>query len=249
MPPIGAPRQQPGAIGYAAGVEVGPLSEFSLTPTPGTLVLATCDSQVEGRHFLRSRIAPEHLGRRLAAVNLSDIAAMGGEPRWALVSLALPPETEVEFLEALYSGLVAELRRFGAAVVGGNVTGSGELLLDLTLLGEVRPEELLRRSGARPGDAILVTGTLGESAAGRALLDAGMDISAAPGAVQRHLTPEPRVEAGRALARSRLATAAIDVSDGFSQDLGRSRTARAQPPPRSRWIRSRSRSPAERTTS
>ncbi len=192
----------------------------ALTPTPGMLLLATCDSQVEGRHFHRSRISPEQLGRRFAAVNISDIAAMGGEPRWTLVSLALPPQTEVEFVEALYSGLVTELLRFGAAVVGGNVAASETLMLDLTLLGEVAPEQMLRRGGAQPGAEILVTGTLGESAAGRAALDAGLLGPASAAAVARHLTPEPRVAAGRALGASGLASAAIDVSDGFAQDLG-----------------------------
>ena len=192
----------------------------AIRPTPGRLLLATCDTVVEGRHFLRNRITPEQLGRRLAAVNLSDIGSMGGQPRWALVSLALPAETEVEFVEGFYRGLIAELARFGAAVAGGNLTGGAEFVLDMTLLGEVLPEQILRRDGARPGDAILVSGSLGAAAAGRAALDAGLhDPDVAP-LVAAHLTPEPRVVAGQAIAQSGLARAMLDVSDGLAQDLG-----------------------------
>lgn len=192
----------------------------ALAPTPGMLLVATCDSQVEGHHFRRSAIAPEQLGHRLASVNLSDVAAMGAQPKWALVSLALPPATETQFLELVYTGLTAQLRRFGATIVGGNISSSEILLLDLTLLGEVAPNELLRRAGAQADDLILVSGTLGASAAGRFALDRGLTGDAARVVAGAHLTPEPRVAAGRAIATSHLATAAIDVSDGFAQDLG-----------------------------
>lgn len=192
----------------------------ALRPTPGHLLLATCDSLVEGRHFLRTQITAEQLGRRLAAVNLSDIGSMGGRPRWALVSLALPPDTAVEFVEACYRGLVAELGRFGAVIAGGNLTSAAEMILDLTLLGEALPERLMRRDGARPGDVILVTGTLGASAAGRAALEAGLHGPQIAPLLAAHLTPEPRVVVGQCIARSGLATAMLDVSDGLAQDLG-----------------------------
>ena len=192
----------------------------AIRPTPGQLLLATCDSLVEGRHFLRSQITAEQLGRRLAAVNLSDIGSMGGRPRWALVSLSLPPHTEVEFVEGVYRGLVAELARFGAVIAGGNLSGATELLLDLTLLGEAQPDQILRRDGARPGDMILVSGSLGASAAGRAALEAGLRGPEVAPLIAAHLTPEPRVFAGQAIARSRLASAMLDVSDGLAQDLG-----------------------------
>ena len=192
----------------------------AVSPTPGMLLLATCDSQVEGRHFRSTQVTPEQVGRRLAAVNLSDIAAMGGQPRWALVSLLLPPTTEIGFLEAMYRGLSDELDRFGAQIVGGNVAASDCLSLDLTLLGEVSPSEILGRGGARPGDAVLVSGTLGASAAGRAALEAGLTAAVPATVVSAHLTPEARIAAGRATASSHLASAMIDVSDGFAQDLG-----------------------------
>jgi thiamine-monophosphate kinase len=188
--------------------------------TPGHLLLATCDSLIEGRHFLRSRMTAEQLGCRLAAVNLSDIGSMGGAPRWALASLALPAETEVAFVEGFYRGLVAELGRFGAVIAGGNLSGGRDLLLDLTLLGEALPEQILRRDGARPGDVILLSGVVGDSAAGRAALDAGLTDPQFADLIAAHLTPEPRVGAGQAIARSGLARAMLDVSDGLAQDLG-----------------------------
>jgi thiamine-monophosphate kinase len=205
-----------------ATIILGPGDDAAaVAPTPGKLLLATSDSQVEGRHFKLDRGTAAQLGRRLAAVNLSDIAAMGGQPRWALISLCLPSSIEVTFVENFYSGLTAELARFDAQIIGGNLSGSEELILDLSLLGEVDSSTLMRRSGARVGDAIFVTGTLGASAAGRAVLDANLTESkSAQTVITAHLTPEARVAAGRVIAESRLASAMIDVSDGFAQDLG-----------------------------
>jgi thiamine-monophosphate kinase len=156
------------------------------------LLLATVDMQVEGRHFVRSRTAPELMGRRVGAVNLSDIAAMGGTPRWALVSLALPRSLPVDWVDRFYEGLDGILGDFGAYVVGGNLSGGIRIVADLTLLGEIERSRLLRRDGARPGDVICVTGTLGRSAAGRLALDAGLREPFTAGAVQAHLAPSPR---------------------------------------------------------
>lgn len=209
--------------GAASGAVVGIGDDTAVLDTGGPrLLLATIDIQVEGRHFLRNRIPARALGRRTAAINLSDIGAMGGEPRWALVSLALPPDLEVGWVEDLYRGLGEELGRFGAAVIGGNLSGGETIMIDLALLGEVERERLLRRGGARPGDAILVTGTLGASAAGRFALDAGLDPSdpAVAEVIRAHESPIPRVTAGRAIAATGRATAMLDLSDGLSSDLG-----------------------------
>ena len=192
-------------------------------PAPGKVQLATCDVQVEGRHFDRRRISAQELGRRSAAINLSDIAAMGGRPTFALVSLALPETTPLDWVDHLYLGINEELGRFEAAVVGGNVSGSRrETVIDLTLLGEVEEERVLTRRGARPGDAVLVTGSLGASLIGRLALEQGLDRrdDAIGRVVQRHVTPTPRVHEGQAIAETRLATAMIDVSDGLAGDLG-----------------------------
>lgn len=207
----------------AAGAELGIGDDTAVLDTGGErLLLATIDIQVEGRHFLRERTDAYRLGRRTAAINLSDIGAMGGEPRWALVSLALPGDLDVAWVDELYRGLTEELGRFGAAVVGGNLSGAAAIVIDLALLGAVERGRVLRRDGARPGDVILVTGTLGASAAGRSALDAGLD-GADPvvaDAVTAHRTPAPRVPEGRAIAAAGGATAMLDLSDGLSSDLG-----------------------------
>ena len=208
------------ALGDARGVALGIGDDAAaVRPSPGKLLLATCDIQVEGRHFIKARIGPEQLGRRAAAVNLSDVAAMGGRPAYALVSLALPADTEVDWVERLYDGLRDGFAEHGAVVIGGNLSGSSaEIVIDVTLHGEVDEPAMLRRSGARPGDAVLVTGALGAARAGLLALDAGLAGESASVAARAHLLPTARVDEG--LAASGLATAAIDVSDGFAADLG-----------------------------
>ncbi len=184
-----------------------------------TLLLATVDMQVEGRHFIRERTPPRLFGRRIGAVNLSDIASMGGRPRWALTSLALPPDLPVAWVDAFVEGLDAILGEFGAVVVGGNLSGGEQIVVDLTMLGEAERGRVLTRSGAQPGDIICVTGTLGRSAAGRAALDAGLQVSDFDAAIEAHLAPTPRVREGQALAASGRVHAMIDLSDGLASDL------------------------------
>ncbi len=207
------------------GVVVGIGDDVAVLRTDGTrYILATCDIQVETVHFLRDRITPRQLGQKVVAINVSDIAAMGGLPRYLLVSLVLPKETEVAFVDGLYEGMQEECARWGAEIVGGNMAHSPDgIIVDLFLLGEVEPDRLLRRSGARVGDRVLVTGTLGDSAAGLALLlhpEAVCPDVHRDSVLRRHLTPTPRLWEGRTVARSGLATAAIDVSDGLASDIG-----------------------------
>ena len=191
----------------------------------GRLWLMTCDALVDGRHFRMDRIDPEALGRCLAAVNLSDIAAMGGTPRFALVSLVLPAGFDEEASEALVRGVSSELGRYGACIAGGNLSGGDELVADMTLVGEVPSEQVIRRTGAQPGDSILVTGRPGSSAAGLAVMEYDGDTTRFADLVQAHSEPQARVEAGRAIAVSGLATAMIDLSDGLIADLGHLCTA------------------------
>jgi len=189
-----------------------------------TYQLATCDIQVEGAHFSRHSTTPYQLGRKAAAINLSDIAAKGGTPQHFLVSLALPPDTEVSWVDALYDGLREEASRYDADIVGGNMSQTdGPIVVDVFLLGQVRQEEVLLRSGARVGDLVLVTGWLGESAAGLALVlepDLGVEREEAEQLLAAHFTPTPRVGEGRAIASRRRARAMIDLSDGLSSDIG-----------------------------
>jgi thiamine-monophosphate kinase len=187
-------------------------------------LLATVDVQVEGVHFLPDLISPHQLGRRALAINLSDIAAMGGSARYALVSLAIPSATEVAWVEALYRGLREEADRYGTAIVGGNMAGAAERrFVDVCVLGRVRREHLLLRSGAQPGDQVLVTGELGGSAAGLRVAqrpDLAVDDQDSEALLARYLTPTPRLAEAAVIARAGVATAMLDVSDGLSSDIG-----------------------------
>jgi thiamine-monophosphate kinase len=156
-------------------------------------------------------------------VNISDIGAMGGRPVYALVSLGLKAEMAVHDVEELYRGFLAELNPFNAAIIGGNLTKSGDgMFIDITLLGEVEQGKGVRRSGAKPGDVILVTGYPGQSAAGLQLLlhdTDNPDLLDHP-LVRAYNTPSHRAQLGEAIAQTGCATAMIDTSDGFLGDLG-----------------------------
>jgi len=192
-------------------------------PRPGYELLVTCDAMVEGRHYLPRFISPMHLGRRAMSLNISDIGAMGGVPRYALVSLGLRPDTPVQDVEAIYLGFIAELNPFDAVIVGGNLTRSeGANFIDITLIGEIEAGRSVRRATARPGNAILVTGYPGQAAAGLQILlagSSGTDLEEHP-LVQAYNRPSHRAREGRAVALSGLATAMIDISDGLIGDLG-----------------------------
>jgi thiamine-monophosphate kinase len=190
--------------------------------TADRLLLATCDSQVAGTHFSPESCDPFRLGRKAAAINLSDIASAGGKPQHFLSSLVIPPALQVSFLEALYDGLAAEAGRWDVDVAGGNVSRGESLVVDLTLLGEVAPAELLRRDGAAAGDLVLVTGELGAAAAGLRLTRDGtlkVPREVRADALRAFETPTPRLGEGRALAREGGVSAMIDISDGLAADL------------------------------
>ncbi len=189
----------------------------------GETLLLTTDALLEGVHFRRSTATLRDIGAKAVAVNISDIAAMGGEPRYALLALGLPPSLAVADVDELYAGIHDIARRYGVTVVGGDTCAApGGVALCVTLVGRVDGAPL-RRSGARPGDAILVTGALGASAAGLAALERspGALPPAAVEAVARpHRLPTPRVAEGRLIRAAGGATAMIDVSDGLVTDLG-----------------------------
>jgi thiamine-monophosphate kinase len=190
----------------------------------GKVWLATCDVQVEGVHFLKEATNPYDLGRKALAINLSDIASAGGSPRFALVSLGLPRGLDADFVDGLYAGLREEARSYGVDVVGGNISGTRRgLFIDIFLLGEAERDEVKLRSGARVGEAILVTGSLGDAAAGVALLlEKSLSTSAGYAAIAqaRRDRPSPRVAEGRLLGASRVVGAMTDISDGLAGDLG-----------------------------
>lgn len=180
-------------------------------------VAVTVDTLVAGVHF-PDGMAPHLLGFRLLAVNLSDLAAMGARPRWCTLALTLPGADEL-WLDGFSRGLFELAERYGVSLVGGNLS-RGPLTLTLQLMGSVEPEHVLTRGGGHVGDDIYVTGTLGDSSAGIALILERSDApqgSAAAALKERFYRPLPRVGAGLKLGR--LATAAIDVSDGLLADL------------------------------
>jgi len=188
----------------------------------GVRLLACCDMLVEGRHFDLSYFSPRHLGWKALSVNLSDIAAMGGKPRWALVSLGLKPELKVSFVEEIYAGMAELAAEFGITVVGGDICSSPQcLVIDVCLLGEVSPREVVYRSGARAGDLILVTGKLGAAAAGLVYLQASekVEIDGAEELQQAHLKPRPRLKEASILVQSGLVGAMNDISDGLASEL------------------------------
>lgn len=199
---------------------------------PGTQLIACCDLSVDGVHF-RSEWSPPHLiGRKALAVTLSDVAAMGGTPRYAMISVAFPGKTHPDFVKGLLDGIFDIAEEFDVAIIGGDTSGSPDgLFIDTTVLGECPRGKAIRRSGARVGDLIFVTGGLGASALGLALLQQGYRIDgdeigdesvenrARREAMMRHLAPCPRMNAGQVIGGGGIATSMIDLSDGLSTDL------------------------------
>lgn len=183
-------------------------------------LLATTDTLVQGVHFTAESTWRE-LGWKALAINLSDIAAMGGIPQYALVSLSLPEDTEVDDVTQLYHGLAEAVNQFKMTVVGGNISSAPLVMINLMVLGQAHPDGILTRSAALPGDLIAATGYLGSSAAGLRMLTNHLQFDPQTAAFLRgsHLKPQPRIAEGQLLARKGV-RAAIDISDGLVADLG-----------------------------
>jgi thiamine-monophosphate kinase len=196
-----------------------------LATAAATSLLVTTDLLIEDVHFRRRWAEPADIGAKAIAVNVSDIAAMGGTPRWALVGLGCREGTGADEIEAFYEGALTVADAHGVAIVGGDTSASpAGWLVSVTLLGEATRPVL--RSTARPGDVISVTGTLGRAAAGLAVLERetapdGVDAAAIDEVTGAHLRPRPRVDEGRWLASAGGVTAMMDLSDGLATDLGR----------------------------
>jgi thiamine-monophosphate kinase len=186
----------------------------------------TTDAQIEGVHFERKFSTPTNIGYRALTVNLSDLAAMGAVPRWALLSLAMRDDFPVADVEELVAGIAEGAAKYNTFVIGGNLTRiTGPLIVDMTVMGEVKPRRALTRSGGRPGDALYVSGTVGGAAAGLEMLRAapegqgvslGVPRTDGEHCIARYLRPEPRVRLGIAIAHARAARAAMDSSDGLA---------------------------------
>jgi thiamine-monophosphate kinase len=185
------------------------------------VLLATTDTLVEGVHFLPEFVRWPDVGWKALAVNVSDIAAMGGEPLFALVTLALPPESEVSFAEEMYRGMMECAEEFGVTVAGGDIVRAPQVSITVALIGQAQMRDgeplLMRRGSAKAGEVIAVTGALGDSAAGLWRLRKGATDEDA--LVRAHLRPLPRLAEAQDAARSGV-LCAIDISDGLMQDLG-----------------------------
>jgi len=191
-------------------------------PYDGKALLVTTDLLAEDIHFIMKNIDPEHLGQKAVAVNLSDIAAMGGEALHLFLSLAIPGTLQVETLHSFYRGVKAMCGRYRVNILGGDTSSSlDRFIINVVVIGHVPESEVLYRSGAAADDYIYVTGTLGDSAAGLKLIKENLSVSesCASSLKMAHNLPQPHLDAGRRIASSRMATAMIDISDGLISDL------------------------------
>lgn len=186
----------------------------------GCSLVATIDALIEEVHFRREWSRPEDLGWKALAVNVSDLGAMGARPLGCLVTLALPEGTPVRWVDHLYAGLAECAAAYGCPVVGGDTVRAPEhVALSIAAFGAVAEGKQVTRSGARVGDLLCVTGVLGDSGAGLALLQAARKERRFAGPIRWHLRPEPPVAAGAVLAERGLATAMLDLSDGLASDI------------------------------
>jgi thiamine-monophosphate kinase len=221
------------------GVVTGIGDDAAVTAlTPGMQLLTSTDMLLEDVHFRRNWHDPYRLGRKSLAINISDIASMGGIPRWATLSLAIPADLPLDFLDLFSAGFLSMASDHGVSLIGGDTCASCTgLVISVTIMGEQLPDLIVRRSGSSPGDEIWVSGTLGDAALGLKLLEGGFDSIQPPKTVKspdcsqsgveghdfliaRLLDPTPGTAAGLALATSGLVTAMIDVSDGVLSDFG-----------------------------
>jgi thiamine-monophosphate kinase len=216
-------RITPGClVGDLDHVVQGIGDDAAVAEIPGGVQLITTDMLIERVHFLRGTISPWQLGYKALAVNLSDIAAMGGTPHDAYVSIAVPAEVPVEELDAVYGGMKDLARATAVNLMGGDTTSSRQdLCINIVVTGSIHPDQLLYRSGARIGDRILVTGTLGDSAGGLEVLLSQPDVpeSVSVPLLKAHYEPDLYLEEARIFAESGLVHAAIDLSDGMASDL------------------------------
>jgi thiamine-monophosphate kinase len=199
-------------------------------PSPGCETILTCDWFLEGTHFLRRKHLPDSVGWKCLARAVSDVAAMGGVPRCFLLSLAIPENATGAWLDEFLRGLRRAAQHFACALAGGDTTRRDAILINVTVVGEVASGRALRRDGANPGDLLYVSGRLGEAERGLRLLQhSNRAAKRAPRTalrtndpqLRKHLYPEPRLALGQWLVKNRIATSAMDISDGLSSDLPR----------------------------
>jgi thiamine-monophosphate kinase len=208
--------------GLRLGVRLGIGDDAAvLQPRTGTEWVVTTDAFIENVHFLLSEHPAKAVGYKALARATSDLAAMGSNPRYFVVGLAVPPTCTGKWLDNFLEGMARAARRFGLRLVGGDTTKYPAVILNLTVIGEVNRGRAILRSGARPGDLICVTGSLGEAELGWQLVQRRLHKKISwKNLLRKHLYPEPRLAVGQWLTKHRFASAMIDTSDGLSTDLG-----------------------------
>ena len=215
--------QAAGEANARAGIRLGMGDDAAIwRPRNGFETILTCDWFLEGSHFLRNVHPPDAIGWKCLARAASDVAAMGGKPRCFLLSLALPESCTGEWLVGFLAGLKRASRKLDCMLAGGDTTRRREILVSVTVLGEIRKGRGVLRSEARPGDRIFVSGNLGQAELGLKQIRKGRRGDRQLSRMtQKHLYPEPRVALGQWLGEKRIATAMMDLSDGLSSDLAR----------------------------
>jgi thiamine-monophosphate kinase len=216
-------RPSPSSSGVSQSIALGIGDDAAVfRPKARHEVILTCDWFLEGTHFLRDKHPADSVGWKCLARAISDIAAMGGTPRCFLLSLAIPASLTGRWLDAFLSGLRRASLKFGCPLAGGDTTQRHEVLINVTVIGEVKAGHAVPRSGARTGDILYVSGRLGGAEMGLKILKSAKRAASRMNPLTRkHLYPEPRLELGRWLAEKRIASAMIDLSDGLSSDLSR----------------------------
>jgi thiamine-monophosphate kinase len=214
-----------GVAGDPADIPIGIGDDAALLRVPRGHVIVTTDHAVEGVHFLPDRVSARAVGRRAMAANVSDIAAMGGQPRYAVVALALPKDTEAEWVIEMYRGMAERCRESGVALVGGDVSGAPVRVVEITLFGvPARYADgaplVLRRDTARPGDRVAVTGRLGGAGGGMRVVYSDRPEGERQDLANAFLHPPVRVQEAQALLDAGVRTA-MDLSDGLVTDLSK----------------------------
>jgi thiamine-monophosphate kinase len=208
------------AKGRSKKIKIGIGDDCAVIGNSELDTLVTTDTLIENVHFNLSYFPPVALGEKAIAVNLSDIAAMGGVPLYILISLGIPASTQVEFVEELYVGFENMAKKYNCSIIGGDtVKSESALMISVTIIGEAKKNASLSRAGAKNKDKIFITGVLGDSAAALDLLEKSGTTKNE--IIERHLSPTPRLEEGQRLAGDIGASAMIDLSDGLVSDLQR----------------------------
>ncbi len=189
-----------------------------IKPPKGKLQVTTADSLVDGNHFSSKYFTPREIGQKVIKVNISDIASMGADgPYYAWLTFALPKKIKAPLIKGVIGGIMAACAKYGVTLAGGNITSAKEFSIHLTLTGWVKKGEAMLRGGAKQGDSIFVTGTVGASTSAYRQFKAGKKPE--PFLLKRWANPNPKPEVGIYLAKNRIASSCIDISDGIFQDL------------------------------